>query len=97
MGVFSLCVCLFVLFVRLQISQWRKKIRACNFACVFNYYPDILVNFGSCGVTAAALYVMRDVCINALELRGGARRGAVSSRNLGRWGEQRTVGRECFC
>ena len=58
-GILSLLfVCLFV-FVRLRISQRRKKIGAWNFACLFDYYPDrsfpILVNFGSRGVTAGAL------------------------------------------
>jgi len=46
-------------FVRLRISQRRKKTEAWNFACMFDYYPDrsslILVKFGSRGVTAAVL------------------------------------------
>ena len=31
---------MFVLFVRLRISQRRTKIGTWNFACVFDYYPD---------------------------------------------------------
>jgi len=48
------------LFVRLRISQRRKKIGARNFARVIDYYPDrsspILVNSGSRGVTAGTLH-----------------------------------------
>jgi len=56
-GILSLlCDCFFV---RLRISQRRKKMAAWNFARLFDYYPDRsspnLVNFGSRGVTVAAL------------------------------------------
>jgi len=47
------------LFVRLRISKRRKKLATWNFACLFDYCRGrsclILVNFGSRGVTAAAL------------------------------------------
>jgi len=50
-------VCLF--FVRLRISQRRKKDRVRYFACVFDYYPDrsspIFVNFGSRGVNSGGV------------------------------------------
>ena len=57
--VYCMFVCLLFFFVRLRISQQRKKLRAWHFACLFQYYPDrcspLLMNFGSRGVTAAAL------------------------------------------
>jgi len=67
----SICVCIFIpphgnmvgilsplcLFVRLRISQRRKKIAALNFADLFDYYRSrsspILVKFGLRGVMAA--------------------------------------------
>ena len=56
MGILSL---LCFLFVRLRISQRRKKLGAWNFACMLTYYPDrsspLLVKIGSQGVTGAAL------------------------------------------
>jgi len=85
MAVFSL-LCLFVcLFVRLRISQRRTKIGARNFACMFDYYPDrpspLLVNFGSRGVTAAAL----PPGWASGATRGGSQRRTMGIRNWAPW------------
>ena len=73
------------LFVQLRISQRRKKIAVWNFASLFDYYLRwaslILLNFGSRGVTAAALLPgCMAWCTNA-KGRIPARLGG--SRNLG--------------
>jgi len=92
MGVFSLlCVCLFVCTVT-DFSATEKD-RPWNFACMFDYYPDssspILVNFGSRGVTAAALLpgCMRPLtgCRRRLPVRlgGDSELGAVARWAVG--------------